>query len=260
MKHELNGIITIAARDLIKLLRDRPRLMIGFVFPLLFIGILGGSLQSNLGASAGYNLLVYVFTGVLGQTLFQSTAMGVISLIADRENDFSQEIFVSPISRYSIIIGKILGETLVSLVQGIGIILFGLIVGVPITFQVFFQIFPAVLVSCLFGGSFGVIVLSKLSDQRQATQIFPIVIFPQFFLSGVFSPIQQLPWYLDILSKISPMRYAVDFVRNFFYLGNPEATKAVLFPMHINLIIITVLFTVFIILGTRIFVNNERNR
>jgi hypothetical protein len=64
-----------------------------------------------------------------------STAQGVISLIEDRENDFSQEIFVSPISRYAIVFGKIL---------------------------------------------------------------------------------------LDILSKISPLRYAVDLTRGIFYAGQPE--------------------------------------
>ncbi len=260
MRNELNAIITIASRDLIKLLRDRPRFLIGFIFPLLFIGILGGSLQSNLGQDAGYNLLVYVFTGVLAQTMFQSTSSGLISLIADRENDFSQEIFVSPISRYSIIIGKILGETLVSLVQGIGIVLLGLLVGVPITLAIFLRVFPAVLVACFLGGSFGVLVLSRLSDQRQASQIFPVIIFPQFFLAGVFSPIQQLPWYLDILSKISPMRYAVDLVRNFYYLGSPEAAKVQLFSLQTNLIIIGIMFTVFTVIGTRLFVNNERNR
>jgi len=52
---------------------------------------------------------------------------GDVSLIDDRENDFSQEIFISPISRYSIILGKIVGETLVALVQGIGILVFGLL-------------------------------------------------------------------------------------------------------------------------------------
>lgn len=260
MKQELNAIITIATRDLIKLLRDKPRLLIGFIFPLLFIGILGGSLQSNLGDVAGYNLMIYVFTGVLGQTMFQSTAMGVISLIADRENDFSQEIFVSPISRYSIIIGKIIGETLVSLVQGAGIFLFGMIVGVPINLQILIQVMPAVLIACLLGGSFGVIILSRLSDQRQATQIFPIVIFPQFFLSGVFSPIQQLPWLLDILSKISPMRYAVDLIRNLFYIGNADYEKVILFPLGVNLVIVVLMFILFIVVGTKMFVSNERNK
>ena len=66
-------------------------------------------MQANIGDSAGYDFLVFTFTGVFAQTLFLSATQGVISLVEDRENDFSQEIFVSPISRYSIILGKIVG-------------------------------------------------------------------------------------------------------------------------------------------------------
>src|SRR3989338_3071756 len=107
----INAILTIAYRDITKLLRDRSRILASFIFPIIFIGVLGTSLQQNIGGGLGYNFLVFVFIGVLGQTLFQSTASGIISLVEDRQNDFSQEMFVSPISRYSIIIGKILAES-----------------------------------------------------------------------------------------------------------------------------------------------------
>jgi len=98
---EVYAILTIAYRDVLKFLRDVPRLASTFVFPFIFIGIVGGSFQQNLGETLGFNFLVFTFTGVFAQTLFQSSAMGVVSLIDDRENDFSQEMFVSPISRYS---------------------------------------------------------------------------------------------------------------------------------------------------------------
>ena len=125
---EVNAVLTIAYRDLLKLLRDPARLISGLMLPLLFVVILGGSLQGTF-SSADFNYLDFIFTGVFAQTLFQSAAMGVISLIDDRENDFSQEVFVSPISRYSIILGKIVGETLVALTQALGILAFGFIAG-----------------------------------------------------------------------------------------------------------------------------------
>lgn len=258
--HEINAILTIAYRDLVKLMRDRARLLITFIFPFLFIGILGNSLQASLGNVAGYDLLLYVFTGVLGQTLFQSTAQGIISLIEDRENDFSQEIFISPVSRYSIIIGKIIGETLVSLVQAVGIILFGLIVGVPLSLSLIIQLIPAMFIACILGGAFGILVLSNLSSQRAANQAFPLIIFPQFFLAGVFNPIQNLPWYLDILSRISPMRYAVDLIRNFYYWNHPDYSHVVLSSLSTNLLIISAVTVICLIIGTALFVNNERNR
>ena len=223
---EFNAILTIAYRDVARFVRDRTRLVASLIFPVIFVAILGGSLQANIGLSAGYDFLVFTFTGVFAQTLFLSAAQGVISLIEDRESNFSQKIFVSPISRYSIVFGKIVGESIVALAQGVAVVLFGLLIGVPLTVAQVLSLLPVAIVVCLLGGAFGVLVLGNISSQRAANQIFPFVIFPQFFLAGVFSPIQVLPIYLDVLSRISPMRCAVDLTRNAFYRGRPEEYEA----------------------------------
>lgn len=257
---DASAIMTIAYRDFFKLLRDPARLISTLIFPLIFIGILGGTFQANLGGAAGYDLLVFTFTGVFAQTLFQSTALGVISLIEDRENDFSQEIFISPISRYSIVFGKILGESLVALPQGLAIAAFAFIIAVPISPAQLLSLVPTALITCLFGGAFGLLVLSNLSSQRTANQIFPFVMLPQFFLAGAFAPIQVLPWYLEILSRLSPLRYAVDLTRGLFYAGQPEYERVVLADPLYNLAVITVLFLVFLVVGTFLFVRGERNR
>ena len=254
---ELSGILTLAHRDFVKLLRDRTRIVADFSFPLIFIGILGPMLQAGFGDASGINLLHFVFTGVLAQTVWQSTALGVISLLADREQDFSQEIFVSPISRFSIVFGKILGESLVALPQALAIIVFGAILGVPFTLPQLGGLLLALIIVALFGGGFGVLVLSRLENQRQANQIFPFVMLPQFFLAGIFNPIGNLPWFLDILSKISPMRYAVDLVRDVYYAGGPDVA---VFDLPTNLAIIGAAFVVFMVIGTAGFVRAERNR
>jgi ABC-2 type transport system permease protein len=257
---DLSATLAIAYRDLLKFLRDPLRLVSTLIFPVIFIGILGGSFQANLGADFGYNFLVFTFTGVLAQTLFQSSAMGIVSLIEDRENDFSQEIFVSPISRYSIVFGKILGESLVALPQGLAIVIFGFIIGVPLSGFQLLSLLPVAIAASLFGGAFGVIIMANISSQRAANQIFPFIMLPQYFLAGVFSPIQILPWYLDILSRISPMRYAVDLTRGVFYAGQPDYRQVVLQEPVVNLTIMLGLFLIFMIVGTWLFVRSERNR
>ena len=178
---ELNAVLTIAYRDVAKFTRDRTRLVASLIFPVIFVAVLGGSLQANIGNSAGYNFLVFTFTGVFAQTLFLSATQGVISLVEDRENDFSQEIFVSPISRYSIILGKIVGESIVALVQGVVVVLFGLVIGVPLSLAQIAGLLPVAVAACLLGGAFGVFVLGNINSQRAANQIFPFIIFPQFF-------------------------------------------------------------------------------
>ncbi|MDM8532710.1 ABC transporter permease [Anaerolineales bacterium HSG25] len=254
---ELHAIIAIAYRDVLKFLRDRIRIVSTLVFPAVFIIILGNSFS---GLNTGYDFMVYVFTGVYAQNLFQSTSLGIISLIEDRENDFSQEIFVSPISRYSIIFGKIAGETAISMLQGLAIILLGLLISVPMSVSQFLGLMQAGLIVCLFGGSFGVVVLANLKSQRAANQIFPFIILPQFFLAGIFNPISDLPPYLEVLSRISPMRYAVDLTRAIYYNGQPEYPLVVQDSLWVNMGIIVILFFIFLIAGTMIFVRSEKNR
>ncbi len=259
-RREVGAILAVTQRDVTKFLTDRPRIVATFAFPFLFVLLLGGSFQRSLGSALGFDYLTFVFTGVYAQTLFQSAALGIISLIEDRENDFSQELFIAPVSRYSIIFGKILGESLVALVQGAGIIAFGLIVGVRFSPIQLAGLVLIGIVVCLYGGAFGVLTLSMVRSQRVASQVFIFVFLPQFLIAGVFNPIRSLPAYLDVLSHIAPMRYAVDLTRAVFYTGSPERSQVVLNGFPFNAIVVSVLFAGFLLIGTALFVRNERNR
>jgi len=258
--NELNAIAAIAERDLMKFLRDRPRLISTFVLPFLLVGVLGGSLQLNLGSAIGFNYVGFTFTGVLGMTVFQSTASGMAWLSEDRFNDFAQEIFVSPVSRYTIVFGKILGEALVAIAQAAPLIAFGLLLRVSLAPEQVALMLPVVIISCFLGGAFGLVSMAMLNDQRSANQIFQFLILPQYFLAGVFNPIGVLPWYLEFLSRISPLRYVVDLIRGVAYAGHPDYGKVVLLNPATNLLVIAAMFFVFMIAGTAMFVRRETNR
>ncbi len=256
-----NAILTIAGRDVTRFVREPMRLVFSLILPIILIGGLAGPMQINFGRAVNYNLIAFTMTGLLAMTLFQTAMSGLMSLIEDRENDFTQELFIAPISRYAIVFGKILGESVVALVQGVVLLLVGvLLFHVPMSFSTLLLIGPVSLITCLLGGSFGVLLVSLFSNQRTANMVMPFLMFPQFFLAGIFLPLRSLPWYLDILSKITPMRYAVDLTRGVFYAGRPEVGDVVLMHPMVNVIIIAVLFTLFLCIGTFFFVRAERNR
>jgi ABC-2 type transport system permease protein len=257
---EASAVAVIAHRDFTKLLRDRVRLFSELAFPLVLVLLLGPALQSGFGAPGGLDLTAFVFTGVLAQTVWQSAVLGLVSLIADREEDFSQEIFVSPVSRYSIVAGKIIGEALVALPTGFGILVIGILIGVPMTPLVLVVVVFVSFLIAVYGGSFGLIVLANLKSQRTANQIFPFVLLPQFFLAGVFNPIHNLPPPLAVLSALSPLRYAVELMRNVVYGLQPGVPAPEMTPLPINLAVIAVSFVGFLVAGTVLFVRSERNR
>jgi len=257
---QLSAIAVIAHRDFVKLLRDPVRLVSELAFPLVFVLLLGPAIQSGFGGTGGINFTAFVFTGVLAQTLWQSATMGLVSLLSDREEDFSQEIFVSPVSRYAIVAGKIIGEALVALPTGVGIVIVGIIIGAPLSPVVLLALIPVAAIVAIYGGAFGLLLLANLSTQRQANQVFPFLLLPQFFLAGVFNPIHNLPAPLAVLSAISPMRYAVEFTRNVVYGLQPGVPAPEMTPLPINAVVIAISFVGFLVAGTFLFVRAERNR
>ena len=87
--------------------------------------------------------------------------------------------------------------------------------------------------------------------------IIGVIFLPQFFLAGAFNPIRDLPWYLDIVSHIAPLRYAVDLIRGAYY-GYPNI--AVLADPTWTVGVIAIATVVMLSIGTFLFVRSERNR
>ena len=122
------------------------------------------------------------------------------------------------------------------------------------------QIFALATVFLLATSFMGQAIGAWFTRPENATLLLLATSLPQFFLVGIFNPIKVLPPYLEILSRISPMRYAVDLARGAFYAGRPEYSRTVLDPPLLDLAVMAGMFVVFLVVGTALFVRNERNR
>ncbi|MBJ7597076.1 MAG: hypothetical protein DLM67_12470 [Candidatus Nephthysia bennettiae] len=260
LAHELAALLAIAQRDLTKLLRDRIRLGVSLAFPILLIAGLGSTLQALVGHATGLDAVALTFTGVLAATLFQSAAAGMMSLIEDRENDFSRELFVAPVSRITIVSGKVLGESLVALTQGAGVVAFALVFGIRISPVQLAALVPTAVGCCLLGAAFGLATLAALPNQRAALQVFPFVILPQYFLAGVVAPLRGLPRYLDLISWAMPLRYPVNLTRAAFYSGRPAYSQVVAESPLLDAVVMAALFVVLVVAGALLFEQRERSR
>jgi ABC-2 type transport system permease protein len=260
LAHELSGLAAIAQRDVTKLLRDRPRLAVNLAFPVLLIGGLGSILQPTVGRVTGLNAVTLAFTGVLAASLFQSAAAGMISIVEDRENDFSRELFVTPVSRLTLVTGKVAGETLVAFCQGACIVVFALAFGVRMSPGQLAALLPPCLACCLLGGAFGLATIAALPNQRSAMQIFQFLIIPQYVLGGVLVPLRGVPFSLDLLAHAMPMRYVVELTRAAFYAGTPGYGQVVSGSPLLDVAVTGVLFGVLMITGAAVFGYRERTR
>ncbi|HSZ43707.1 MAG TPA: ABC transporter permease [Streptosporangiaceae bacterium] len=257
---EVSALLIIAQRDVIKLIRDRPRLAVNLAFPVLLIAGLGGLLQSTVGRVTGLSTITLAFTGVLAASLFQSSAAGMISIVEDRENDFSRELFIAPVSRLTLLAGKITGESAVAVGQGICIVAFALAFGVRMTGWQLLGLAGTGLTCCLLGAAFGLATIAALPNQRSAMQIFQFLIIPQYVLGGVLVPLAGAPRLLGALAWLMPMRYGVDLTRAAFYAGTSGYQKVVIGGPAVDLAVIAALTAALLAAGAALFSYRERVR
>jgi ABC-2 type transport system permease protein len=260
LAYQLGSLAAIAERDVLKLLRDRPRLAVNLAFPLFLVAGLGNLLQPTVGVVTGLNAVTLAFSGVLAATSFQSAAAGMISIVEDRETDFARVLFVAPVSRTSLIAGKVCGELLVALVQAGCVLAFAVAIGVPMPAGRLLTLVPACAGACLVGAGFGLATVAVLPTQRSAMDVFQFLIIPQYVLAGVLVPLRGAAPWLHVVSLAMPLRYAVDLTRAAYYAGAPGYREAVVGNPVLDAAVTAGLAAISLTAGGLLFSYRERAR
>jgi ABC-2 type transport system permease protein len=260
LARELNAIFAIAWREILRAVKSPVSLALTIIFPIIFMGILGGSISQNLGGALPYAYLPFMLIGMIANTLYQGTITGVTNLVEERENDFTAELFVAPISRYAVLIGKIVGSALAALISLVGILGMVVVMQIPLDLGDLLRVLALSPILALAGGSLGVLFIGFVRDPRVAGVGVALLVFPQMFLAGALIPIGQSSGLLGILANLMPMTYSIDLARNIFYAGKAEYAAAVLHPAWLDLGVTVALFVIFTVVGTYCFVRADRNR
>jgi ABC-2 type transport system permease protein len=162
----------------------------------------------------------FIAPGIMAMTVMMSVMTGLPAAISqEKEIGTLDGMMVAPINRLSIILGKVLAQTARGLLQG-GIIL-GLAVGlfgVTIHGSVLL-VFGLLLLGVFSFVGLGIVLTSFAKDQETAMMLMMTLMFPMMFLGGVFFPIQQMPWYMQDISKVLPLTYASEALRKVMVLG-----------------------------------------
>jgi ABC-2 type transport system permease protein len=257
---ELNAIFAIAWREVLRAVKSPASIGFTVLFPVIFMGIMGGSISQNLGASLPYAYLPFMLIGMIANTMYQGTITGVTNLVEERESDFTAELFVAPVSRYAVLIGKIIGSGIASLISLVGIIAMIFVMQIPMDFGDLLRVIALAPVLALAGGALGVFFIGFVQDPKVAGLGVALLVFPQMFLAGALIPIANSSGILGLLAKLMPMTYSIDLARNIFYAGKPEYAAVVLHPAWLDLGVTAALFLVFTAVGTFLFVRADRNR
>jgi len=204
---------TIAARVIRQLIRDRRTMALILIVPLVVMTLIGLSFPES-------SVLDYIAPALLATlALFFGFLLTGISFLRERSQGTMERLMASPVSRLDIVIGYLFGFFIFALIQTLIILLFTIYV-LDITYHGdLWQIFIFQIVVIAGAVNLGIFISTFARNEFQMVQFIPLIIIPQIFLCGVIWPVEQMPDYLQWLSTILPLTYAVDGLRSIMLSG-----------------------------------------
>lgn len=211
---ELEGIYTIWLRETKRYIRYKSRIVTSVVTPLLWLIIFGTGLGTAIRFGVGgIDYQQFIFPGIIGQTILFTAVFSGVSVIIDRQYGFLKEILVAPISRPSVVMGKALGISTASMIQGVILLLLSFIVGIYITIPCFVVSTLIIILMSIGLACLGLMIASFTDSMEGFNLILSFIVLPMFLLSGALFPITGLPEWLKFAVYLNPLTYGVDALR-----------------------------------------------
>lgn len=163
---------------------------------------------------------VFMVPGLIGLVLqLQATLLTASAIVRERERGTIEQLIITPIRPYELIIGKILPYALVALLITVEVLFLGTLwFGVPIKGSIGLLM----AISCLFllsTLSIGLLISTVANTQQEAFLLTFLTLLPSVFLSGFIYPVAAMPLLLQFVSGAIPLTYYLVVVRGIVIKG-----------------------------------------
>ncbi len=196
----------------------------------------------------------FIAPGIMAMTVMMSVMTGLpVAISQEKEIGTMDGMMVAPVNRLSILLGKTIAQTIRGLIQGVIILALAVgIFGVTIQGNILL-VFGLLLLGVFSFVGLGIVITSFTKDQETAQMLMMTLMFPMMFLSGVFFPIQQMPWFMQSISKFLPLTYAADALRKVMVLGAgvPQISTELIILVGFGVVMIAIALPVFKRMMTR---------
>jgi ABC-2 type transport system permease protein len=255
-KFNYQAVWILAKREVMEYLRSKPRVISslaqGFLFLLIFsagfaiirINIQGVAIDSRAFIASGIAAIMILFTGIFG-------GMGVMR---DKMFGFMKELIVAPVSRRTLMMGKTLGVALQTLIQ------VEIIVGLSAALGFFgydisliwrmLLIIPVAFLASIGIVGIGLTISTRIRDFQSFGLIQTFVVMPMFWFSGALFAFNNVPFFMQVIMMCNPFTYSVDLFR-------AVLLNVSFFPIWLDLLVMVVFGTIFILIGARSFSKME---
>lgn len=239
-------------RQIKRILRAKSRIVGAIFQPIIWMIFFGTGWAAAFKIPAarmifgGLDYLTFLAPGIIMMAVFFTSFMSGISVIWDRQFGFLKEVLVAPAPRWAIILGRILGDSTLAILQGLILTAIAYIlapnlniIGIPLSVL-------AMLLTALTLTSIGIIIGSKMSSMEGFQLITTFFSMPMLFLSGAFYPVETMPQWMKTLAHLDPLTYGVDLTRN-------ALTGTSYHPIWINLTALTTITIITLTVAATIF-------
>ena len=216
IRADLRAVSIVWRRELIRFRTDRLRAVTSLVQPVLFLFILGTGLSrlAGRGLPPGVDFQTFIYPGVLAMSVLFTSIFSAASIVWDREFGFLREMLVAPVRRWAIVIGKCLGGATVATFQGIIFLALAGVAHVPYDPLLLLTLVGELLLLAFTLTAFGVMMAARIKQIQAFMALTQLIVLPLFFLSGALYPLNGLPSWLAVLTRIDPLTYIVDPMRH----------------------------------------------
>jgi len=219
---------SLCRRELVRFLRQRHRVIGALATPIVFwllIGLgMGRSFQSD--APGGSSYIAYFFPGTVVMILLFTAIFSTISIIEDRREGFLQSVLVAPVSRMSIVLGKVLGGTILATGQALIFLLLAPTVGIHLSFLSFSLSLLVMTVVAFALTSLGFCIAWRMGSTQGFHAFMNLLLMPLSLSSGALFPIRAdtfgpMRWVMSL----NPLTYGLSALRQAVHYGQPVLTN-----------------------------------
>ena len=243
----MNAIYILWLRELKRYTRSKAQVIASLGQPLLYLLVLGFGLGPVFQRAGNGSYLQFVAPGVVGMSVLFTSVFSGIGLLWDRQFGFLKETLVAPVPRLTVMIGKTLGGATVASIQGVLVLIICLIAGFrPVSWATLPVAFVFMILTAIVFSGLGMAIGSMLQDMQGFQLIMNFLVMPIFFLSGALFPLSGLPSVLSFVTRLDPLSYGIDGLRNVL-IGTSE------FEPAISLVVLCAVAVLFLALGSYSF-------
>ncbi|MBA60853.1 MAG: multidrug ABC transporter permease [Planctomycetaceae bacterium] len=218
---------SLAWRELIRFFRQRNRVIGAIGTPLFMWLLFGFGLDRSFSVATtietNTSFLEYYFPGSLVLILMFTAIYTTISVIEDRQAGFLQGVLIAPVHRHSMVAGKVLGGSIIAMIQGVLFLAATLFLEINWSFGQFITLVAVLFIASMMMTCVGFSFAWKMESTQGFHAVMNLVLMPMWLLSGAFFPVpvfgtgQLSQDVLHWVMKVNPLTHVVSLVRNLLY-------------------------------------------